>query len=539
MSNSRSVPEPDDSIVPAAATAPAPTAANHAWVEWTLSGLLAGFAFGFGALIGGLLLSGWASELARLCGWNALANHAYWWVPLTTGSLNGLRSLVKSRRHLLEQQRREAVGKNLGLASAPLLADDISDTIERLYGGQLTLLTRVLQRQFGNATLVVCDVLADHQANATRRQMTSQPVVFVREPALRLPLFRLQPKSPNKTASKPADAPLSSRPLATPPFTQAYDLWLEDIGAYQTTEALFDASLQSDLADHPGWQIHADGSSVLLWQPARRGESELPPDYIDEATLVYARLRQRALQWQSSVTHPAPRSLHPSEHESRLHVANHSSNRATADTVFADTAGPSLATSPQATDPPRRFLSLAACQPVTTADLQALVTTPPPRRLPASLHGQKLGFPIVGAFGLLFAAGGSIFIFAAWHPEIQVKGDQEWLLAAFGIACFVIGSSFLLGSILHRRYWSQILIHGLLAEATVLRVERSNTKINNQRLFWVQVEFDSQQGRIQTRLALYGRSGEQALQDQGLRITRQVLYAPHRPQQAVLVEALR
>jgi hypothetical protein len=97
----------------------------------------------------------------------------------------------------------------------------------------------------------------------------------------------------------------------------------------------------------------------------------------------------------------------------------------------------------------------------------------------------------------------------------------------------------LLGSILHRRYWSQILIHGLLAEATVLRVERSNTKINNQRLFWVQVEFDSQQGRIQTRLALYGRSGEQALQDQGLRITRQVLYAPHRPQQAVLVEALR
>jgi hypothetical protein len=171
--------------------------------------------------------------------------------------------------------------------------------------------------------------------------------------------------------------------------------------------------------------------------------------------------------------------------------------------------------------------------------LQALVTTPPPRRLPASLHGQKFGFPIVGAFGLLFAAGGAAFMLAAWHPEIQVKGDQEWLLAAFGIVCFVLGSSVLIGSILHRRYWSQILIHGLLAEATVLRVERSNTKINNQRLFWVQVEFDSQQGRIHTRLAVYGRSGEQALRDQEHRITRHVLYAPNRPQQAVLVEALK
>ena len=128
---------------------------------------------------------------------------------------------------------------------------------------------------------------------------------------------------------------------------------------------------------------------------------------------------------------------------------------------------------------------------------------------------------------------------AAWHPEIQVKGDQEWLLAAFGIACFVVGSSVLIGSILHRRYWSQILIHGLLAEATVLRVERSNTKINNQRLFWVQVEFDSQQGRIQTRLAAYGRVGEQVLRDLEKRQTWQVLYAPHRPQQAALVEALR
>ncbi len=517
MPHPNATPEPDTAFDPDSAPASALGAADDRWVERALDGLLAGFAFGFGALIGGLLLSGWASELARLCGWNALANHAYWWVPLTTGSLNGLRSLAKSRQHLLEQQRREAVGKRLGLESSPVLPDHISDTIERLHGGRLTLLTRVQQRQFGNATLVACDVLADHQANDTRRQMTSQPVVFMQEPALRLPLFRLQPKSPNKTAANPANDPSSSRPLATPPFAQAYDLWLDsqDAGQDQTTEPLFDTSLQSDLAQYPGWQIHADGSSVLLWQPSRQGESELLPDYIDEAALVYARLRQRGLEWQPAEIPPI--------------------------------VSPALAERPRVIDQdktselesPRRSLSLAACQPVTTADLQALVTTPPPRRLPASLHGQKFGFPIVGAFGLLFAAGGSMFIFAAWHPEIQVKGDQEWLLAAFGIACFVVGSSVLIGSILHRRYWSQILIHGLLAEATVLRVERSNTKINNQRLFWVQVEFDSQQGRIQTRLAAYGRVGEQVLRDLEKRQTWQVLYAPHRPQQAALVEALR
>ncbi len=467
------------------------------WIDITIMAVMAILAFGFGALIGWLILSSFVHHVALQFGWDYLASNAAWLTPLAAGSLNAVGSLFKNLSQSRKHDRRKQLGKKIGFELKSDLDVETSDAIDSLFGGNVFHISNALQRNFGTAQMVVCDVQVASSRESRQNINTIHAVVYLEDPEINLPRFQLSPSSQmgrwisNLLGFKRLE--FSDDEM----FSRNYDL---NGTPGELVQDFFDDELRGYLAQNSQWQIHASGHRVLLWQPGGRNDAEHGAQYVDEATLVYSQLRSRSLAWT-----PPP---------------------------VSESGSASVA-------PPHPVLALSSCVRVTAKDVQALLSTPPPRyKLPRSIQSQKFGFPIVGVVGTMFTIGGAVFASAVFIDAIEVQAGQEWGVGLIGALFLSMGLSMVIGAIYWRWYWRRLLNHGLSAVATIKEVVRTETKINNQRLYWVTAQFLSELGQTESRMAVYGMGGETAQKALAENQTLHVLYARKNPRQAMLAEGL-
>lgn len=475
---------------------------------WAIPLALGVFAAIVGGLIGWFLISLIVAGLAENLKLDWLKANARWISMVAVGLLNGWASFRKHRKSLLRQHRQKDVGKEFGLSHATDLDDRLSDAIEELLGGSAMLSGGVLHRDFGDTHLVVADVLvtrSSHSSQAGNSERTFT-VALMEDPSLNLPDFRLQPQQFLLTWVMRMVGFKEVKFENHAAFSNKY---LINGISISNLKSFFNVPLLDYFAELNGWQVHASGVRVLVWQPQAPLASNDIEKFIDQSFEIFAQLRQRHSTWQSE----------------KKTSSNHLSGEQGKEMDAANSTLDGLVG------------GMISSYLVRPSDIKKMLTEPVPRRwLPSGIKREKLGFPIVPLIGLMFLVGGIVFAVISLSPNAEIKNAPPWLFPLLGFSLILGGIPLLIGGCWYRYHWSRLLRRGSVASAEVLDVERTGVKINNLRRYLVTVRYLTDLRSIETQVAVYGRGGELALQAKAENRPLHVLYDSERPKRVFLAE---
>lgn len=436
---------------------------------WVVLGLIVLVASAGGSLIGWLFLRPMVKVAGGVIGWDTLVLNADWVALLGGGLLVGgsvLRTNIEAYRR---QRKRQISAQQLGFDyQAGELGSKLEDVIERLHGGAIRSVSNVMQRQFGETQLMVADMIVTHSDSEAGDKLNRETIALIADPTLRLPAVRMFPRSNvAEWLMKWLGADRQQRSLVDPlpEFERSYGV----AGPSAVVQSWFDPTIQAYFAQHSGWQVHASGSHCLVWRPGCSRDKSEEAAFVDSALDVVRVWRERAKRFQAEA-------LAGSDGQVSIPRAEH-------------LRGPSIGMGPM----------------VTTADLERVLMSAVPRRqLPSTFYRQKFGFPLVLLVGVLFSVGGAVFLSAASFDAIHVKDNQEWTLGILGGVFFTFGVLMFVGAARYRWYWNRILYHAKVAPAVIRHIMKTDTKINDQRRYLVDLTYEVDGRGRHAQVAAYG-----------------------------------
>ncbi len=342
-----------------------------------------------------------------------------------------------------------------------------------------------------------------HQA----RRQVNQTAIVLHDPDLDLPHFTLEPSHPawvTKTAGSFGDLNFEDSPV----FSEQYFLrgWIEP-----SIRQLFSLEVREYFSEHLGWNVVGSKNLLVVFKHNTVCPREQQEMFVQDALAIMELLQQAETNLDS--IEGMRRQTQPDDIMATLQSWDGFTGRGMRKTI--------------------RQLAL------TPAELEEFLAASIPRPIPPGMKRQVLGhyLPFAIGGGVFFCTG---FVLAVVWPRFDEAPTDivlTWLMAA---VFMMVGGLMFYFTMHHRWRKARLLSRGILAQGTVVGIQKTNTSINNQIRHHVALKFkDPVSGRIvKANSNEYALGVDRAREFLATQESVSVLIDPHDPTHVICPQLL-
>lgn len=449
-----------------------------------------------GAFVGGLLLGSFVAGEKGMPSWL----NSRWELAAAGAGVGMMLGGLAAWRDFAHLQRLRDLAGQLGFQFLPSAPEDVVARVQMLMGsaGFVRVRNCLLRQDQENALLV--GEVAIREGSGENSRYVRQTVAWIRDAKLELPQFTLRPEGlmVNLVANMlgQEDIDFDSHPQ----FSKAYHL----SGPEQETRELFQTPLLDLFTAQPGWDVRGEHNDLMLMWPRRTVPNQRLPEFIQQVREIHARFVA------ASANRPPISGDKP--------AAAAKSGRRTQETAPGDA-------------PKGLRGAMARASQRTNEELEAFLSSPPPRQVPWKIRA-RLGGGLCFAFffsGVLGCIGGMLAFIGGTMPA-----DQRAFPIGLGVALVLLAGGIFSMAWLLRGRKLRVLSHGRLATGLIEKVEATNVQVNGQQRFRAYVAYEADGLRQQTRVHLYGGHAVQARRASEQQTPMALLYSQSDPQRIVL-----
>ncbi len=460
-----------------------------------------------GALIGGLFLSHFVNAFV------GDVKHLGLYCALGGGLIGGLSTYSKAAAQIRRRKRMGEVAEQLGLERSEDGGDELEEHLQEMFSGTGDVsVANVVRRQIGSAQLMIGDLTRTSRrtgSSSSRSRSTTRTFAYFESPDLRWPTFTLQPEG--MLVSLFSDL-LGAQDIdfdEFPVFSQKYHL---SGRRPQRVRRFFTPDLLQYFTENTGLEVRADGNRVALVRPGDPCEPEELEAFIERATEVFTQLTTAFVASKAALDAAAPEQTDPQTEAAQLPgLAGMAARRVLAQRVL-----------------------------VTSEELEAFLTAAPPRQIPANIKRQRLGggSVVAGVLGTVFlVVGSALAVYSAFYAG-GPWNDQRIVPLILGIVLPLIGLPMCIFSIRYRHINGRLLRHGIVVNAIVEDVEKTDVRINDQQQYRMRLRFETNAGSQVASCNVYGQRGREARSLAEANEAVRVLYDPRNSRRILWAESL-
>lgn len=400
------------------------------------------------------------------------------------------------------------VADELGLERADDGGDQLEKHLQEMFSGTGSVsVSNVVRRDIGSAQLMIGDLTRTSRrsgCSSSRSRSTTRTFAYFESPDLRWPTFTLQPEGMLVSLFSDLvgvqDIDFDEFPL----FSQKYHL----SGRYpDRIRQFFTPDLLQFFTDNTGLEVRGERNGVVLVRPGEPCEPGELEAFIEHATDVFTQLTSAFVASKAAL----------------------------------DAAGP-VRTDPQtdAAQMPGLAGMIARRVLVTADELDAFLASSPPRRIPPKIKRQRLGggSVVAGVLGAVFlTVGSALAVYSMFFAEGPWNDDRIVPLI-LGIVFPLAGFPMCFFSIRYRYINGRLLRHGIVADAIVEAVAKTDVRINDQQQYRMKLRFETNAGRQGVSCNVYGQRGREARNLVETNEPTQVLYDPRKTKRVLWVGML-
>ena len=477
-------------------------------------GAFAGYAYNF---IPQLISPETVQAFGSLLGWNIVPIDPFW-LPVAQGAAVGIVGAViwgqasrswKTRRSAGLREAAASLGASLSASPDP----GLSEKLGRLFPtGTLSGMDNVIRTQVQGIRFAVSDVSVTRETGSVTddmtRTVTTQTAAYYESDTLRFPRFTLQPEGFMTKLFSLATGFEDINFPAHPEFSGAYYLSAVRV---EDTRKLFNSRVLEVLGRRQGLYVTSDLGGLVIYRPEKLCDAAELKGFISEAAEIFRLFEESARQ--SNLTAEAASSV---KEDIRARAA-------------------------EVPGPIGEFLRENL---VTRADVDAFVSQPPPRKIPANLlayRNREAPLWLIG-LGIVFALIGALLILVQGY---QALSDSKGLMgislgsALFGLLFFVVGAGITFFSVPAYFRLTRLLRHGQPVTARIEKIASTSWTENNEEIFQVTARYNAGDRAVQGTCKIAGsvlkRAQKLALDTSSVLI----LHDPADPQHVLLVEQLQ
>jgi len=460
-----------------------------------------------GALIGGLFLSHFVAAFVEDVAHPAL------YCALAGGLVGGLSAYRKAAAQIRRQKRMGEVADQLGLEHAADGEEQLEEHLQEMFSGTGNVsVTNVVRRQIGSAQLMIGDLTRTSRrsgSSSSRTRSTTRTFAYFESPDLRWPTFTLQPEGMLVSLFSDLVGVQDIDFDEFPVFSQKYHL---SGRRPDRVRCFFTPDLLQYFTDNPGLEVRADENRVALVRPGDPCEPDELEAFIQQATEVFTQLTSAFVASKAVLDAAGPEQTDPQMEAAQLPgLAGMAARRVLAQRVL-----------------------------VTSEELEAFLTAAPPRQIPANIKRQRLGggSVVAGVLGTVFlVVGSALAVYSAFYAG-GPWNDQRIVPLILGIVLPLIGLPMCIFSIRYRHINGRLLRHGIVVNAIVEDVEKTDVRINDQQQYRMRLRFETNAGSQVASCNVYGQRGREARSLAEANEAVRVLYDPRNSRRILWAESL-
>ncbi len=424
------------------------------------------------------------------------------------GLIGGLSTYGKAARQIRRRKRMGEVADQLGLERPEDGSDQLEEHLQEMFSGTGSVsVTNVVRREIGSAQLMIGDLTRTSRrsgSSSSRSRSTTRTFAYFESPDLRWPTFTLQPEGMLVSLFSDLVGVQDIDFEEFPPFSQKYHL----SGRHpDRIRQFFTPELLQYFTDNTGLEVRGERDGVVLVRPGEPCEPDELEAFVEHATNMFTRLTAAFVASKSAL-----------------------------DAAGADRTDPQT----DAAQMPGLAGMVARRVLVSSEELDAFLASPPPRRIPAKIKRQRMGggSVVAGVLGAVFLTIGSALVVYSMFFAEGPWNDDRIVPLILGLVLPLAGLPMCFFSIRYRYINGRLLRNGVLADAIVEDIEKTDVRINDQQQYRMKLRFETNAGSQVASCNVYGQRGREARNLVETNEPTRVLYDPRKTERVLWVGTL-